>query len=947
MQQIGRSMNSSRHDADRERQPELDPEPDAEAARDLTTILSSLDARLTDLDQTTTAFEQRLQAIEERLRLAALPPVSPPAPAAAPPAARKSPTVPPPVPIAPPRPERVPASRDTGSLLAAAHALLDPEPSSRQPRPRFPVPGIGQPSSVRTPGATVSPPQRRRLALELAELERAVSGRGLAWVGGLTLLLGALFFLSLAITRGWIGPEARVVIGLVAGIVVTVLGDRLMRGGDRVLGPVLVAVGIGIWNLALVAGTRLYDFIPLWAALLGTAAGALVATAIAIRANAQVIALYGVVTALAAPILFDVPAARTPMAYLTIVLAGSTAIALARGWAWLPPVAFVLSEIQFFAWWFAAGVAEWATVLAISGISLLHVVAATGIEVRARSERPRPIAAVLLLLNAVAYSSVGFGTLADERIRLGVYLLGAVAAHVAVAWSVLRVQREGAGVAFARVSLGIAVTLLTIVVPVVFHGPLVAMAWAAEALALLWLANRYRSGDGFLASAIVFGLAVWHLFTIEYGASRLRNVTLPAQGTPFVNDAGLTLLALLVALAVAGVVVRQPLARMTFAVIGFGLLISALPYELSHLPLLAGWALLAVLALGAERFFTVAPDTISLGRDRAWFAANGLKLAAAIAGALAIHRAVAYEMPVLTAVPVDAGVAYVGQPVAAAAIIILAALAAMAVTSVDEVRAVAGSVAMLIAAHLAAFELDPAPAVAVWAALAVGAWVLQERSRGPIRVYLTTSALLLTTGVAVTLGDIAPPTRLFVSGGAQIDHPFLWSEATLALGALSAAFFVIARGMQGTPVGGWLALGSSVLALYLVSIGIVDEFQRRVDGEVSVAELHRQSQVALSVVWAVLGGFAVAGGLVRAVAPLRWFGLGLLALATSKVFLYDLASLDAVYRVMSFIVLGILLLLSAYAYRRLGTATDQEVTPLGDVSPASAPDEPGYEAGDA
>ena len=151
----------------------------------------------------------------------------------------------------------------------------------------------------------------------------------------------------------------------------------------------------------------------------------------------------------------------------------------------------------------------------------------------------------------------------------------------------------------------------------------------------------------------------------------------------------------------------------------------------------------------------------------------------------------------------------------------------MAVTTLAEVREIAGSVAILIAAHLAAFELDPAPAVAVWAVLAVGAWALQRRARGTIRVYLATSALLLTIGVAVTLVDIAPPARLLVSGGADIDHPFLWSEATLALGALSAAFFVIARGMQGTPAGGWLALGGGVLALYLVSIGIVDEFQRR------------------------------------------------------------------------------------------------------------------------
>jgi uncharacterized membrane protein len=138
-----------------------------------------------------------------------------------------------------------------------------------------------------------------------------------------------------------------------------------------------------------------------------------------------------------------------------------------------------------------------------------------------------------------------------------------------------------------------------------------------------------------------------------------------------------------------------------------------------------------------------------------------------------------------------------------------------------------------------------------------------------------------------------------------------------------------------------------VLALYLVSIGVVDEFQRRVDGGVSVAELGRQSQVALSVVWAVLGGVAVAAGLVRALAPLRWFGLGLLALATAKVFLVDMAALDAVYRVMSFIVLGVLLLLSAYAYRRLGATTEpNDVTDDGGVL-ASAPDEPGYEAGDA
>ncbi len=128
-----------------------------------------------------------------------------------------------------------------------------------------------------------------------------------------------------------------------------------------------------------------------------------------------------------------------------------------------------------------------------------------------------------------------------------------------------------------------------------------------------------------------------------------------------------------------------------------------------------------------------------------------MKLAAAIAGALAIYRAVAYEMPLLFPVAIESGVPYAGQPVAATAIIILAALVAMVVTTSDEVRQVAGSLAILITAHLVAFELDPAPAVAAWAGLAVSAWALQRQVRGTLRLYHATSALLLVTGVVVTL----------------------------------------------------------------------------------------------------------------------------------------------------------------------------------------------------
>jgi uncharacterized membrane protein len=75
--------------------------------------------------------------------------------------------------------------------------------------------------------------------------------------------------------------------------------------------------------------------------------------------------------------------------------------------------------------------------------------------------------------------------------------------------------------------------------------------------------------------------------------------------------------------------------------------------------------------------------------------------------------------------------------------------------------------------------------------------------------------------------------------------------------------------------------------------------------------------VGLSVLWSILGAAGFAAGLVAHRPPIRLFGLALLSLATVKVFLVDLAQLDVSYRVLSFVALGFLLLISAAVYSRI------------------------------
>jgi uncharacterized membrane protein len=80
------------------------------------------------------------------------------------------------------------------------------------------------------------------------------------------------------------------------------------------------------------------------------------------------------------------------------------------------------------------------------------------------------------------------------------------------------------------------------------------------------------------------------------------------------------------------------------------------------------------------------------------------------------------------------------------------------------------------------------------------------------------------------------------------------------------------------------------------------------------------SQLALSGFWGGLGFAAIVAGLARHQRALRLGGLGILALAVGKVFLLDLARLESIWRVGSFLAIGLLLLAGAFAYQRARVA---------------------------
>jgi hypothetical protein len=72
----------------------------------------------------------------------------------------------------------------------------------------------------------------------------------------------------------------------------------------------------------------------------------------------------------------------------------------------------------------------------------------------------------------------------------------------------------------------------------------------------------------------------------------------------------------------------------------------------------------------------------------------------------------------------------------------------------------------------------------------------------------------------------------------------------------------------------------------------------------------------LSVFWGLFALSLVSAGLFKRFRPLRLIGLAMFMWVAIKVFFHDLASLDPIYKIVAFILLGIVILAGAYAYLR-------------------------------
>ena len=161
--------------------------------------------------------------------------------------------------------------------------------------------------------------------------------------------------------------------------------------------------------------------------------------------------------------------------------------------------------------------------------------------------------------------------------------------------------------------------------------------------------------------------------------------------------------------------------------------------------------------------------------------------------------------------------------------------------------------------------------------------------------------------------------------GAQLqrsarDPAFVGSWA-LALWGTAAVLVALAAGLWRTVVTPgpaalvqgalWTLGGAMVLFGVTGEIGRYFELKTLSSQEASLA-----AGLAVSAWWLIFAAALISVGFRRSLKPARIAGLGVAGLAVIKVLLFDLSSLDALYRVGSVFILGLVFLLLAYLYHR-------------------------------
>ena len=810
-------------------------------------------------------------------------------------------------------------------------------------------------SGTTTRNEDVAPPVVPALALDSidAKINAVVrwfsGGNTVVRVGIVILFFGIAFLLKYAYEHSRVPVELRLAGVLAGGIALLGLGWRL-----RIARPgyalALQGGGIGVLYLTIFAAFRLYDLLPPAVALALMVLIAAASAILAVKQDALALAALGVSGGFLAPLLASTGAGSHVMlfSYYLVLNLGIAAIAWHKAWRLLNLLGLVFTAC--IGWLWGTHSYEPAHFESVEAFLLLHFALYLAIPIffaRRQAEGLKDYVDGTLVFGVplVAFG-MQLGMLRSVEYGAAWSALGAAAIYFALASGTWRKAGDALRL-LAESYIALCVAFATLAIPLAFEGRITSAIWALEGAAIVWVAVRQNR-----RLALAFGVFLQFAAGLAFFLDARLPFLAPAGDGAIALDAGR-------AFASAPIPLLNSIYLAGFFIAAGGLFCSAylgrhgkatLSQSSSESPghtlvaVLLGWGALWWSASGLHEIHRfLAPDyhnhaalcflTLSgmafslLSRRLDWPVARWL-VYAIVPTMLAV-----VALDVMDAAHPLAAYGWIAWPLALGL-----HLAARARHDSEHRRFAPAlhALGLWIFTFIASWEVgwwlnEAVKGHAVWSLIAwamVPSIVLAGLSTNALRarwpVSAQPAAYLALGAVPIAVYLIAWTLYAnFSSDGNPAPLPYLplltpLDVAQLAVFVLIPYWLRVARSMGLlAPVfanPGWLyGLAGGTAFIWLN--GVLLRTLHHWAGVPFRLDLMLHSvlvQTALSIFWTVLALAAMAFATRRSVRSLWFAGAALMAVVVAKLFLVDLSNVGGVERIVSFIGVGVLMLVIGY-----------------------------------
>lgn len=418
--------------------------------------------------------------------------------------------------------------------LTSPEARPQPEPAAI-PEPVAPVPGIVSDSPSVTaqthPTAEPAPDRSPGLTERLGQWAKdfVTGGNTPVRIGVVVLFFGVAFLLKYAVEHNSLPIELRL-IGTVFGALALLYFGWRLRTRRAAYALALQGGAVGILYLTVFAALRLYQLIPAAGALALLVAIAALSAVLAVLQNAKWLAILGAAGGFLAPVLASTGGGDHVMlfGFYALLNAGILAIAWFKAWRELNLTGFAFTFVIGASWGYRFyQSAHFVTVEPFLILFVLFYVAiAVLFAFRQAPQLKGYVDGTLVFGTPLVGFALQTGLARSYEYGLAWSALALAAFYLGLAWALLRRRLSGLRT-LVEAFLALGVVFATLAVPLAFDGRWTAAVWSLEGAAILWIGLR----QGRL-SARAFGLA------LHFGAALafLLSAQRPAGALPVLNN---------------------------------------------------------------------------------------------------------------------------------------------------------------------------------------------------------------------------------------------------------------------------------------------------------------------------------------------------------------------------------------------------------------------------